>query len=81
MAGSRFRLLPCPGTYFQLADYSAISLELEEAFAHRLTTEHGVAAIPTSAFYDKPEERGIVRFCFGKKDETLDQALERLNKL
>ena len=78
MAASRFRLLPCPGTYFQLADYSAISPESEEAFARRLTTEHGVAAIPTSAFYDKPEERGIVRFCFGKKEETLDRALERL---
>lgn len=81
MAGSRFRLLPCPGTYFQLADYSAISSESEEAFARRLTTEHGVAAIPTSAFYDTPEERGIVRFCFGKKDETLDEALERLKRL
>ncbi len=81
MAASRFRLLPCPGTYFQLADYSAISSESEEAFARRLTTEHGVAAIPTSAFYDRPEERGIVRFCFGKKDETLDRALERLIQL
>ena len=81
MAASRFRLLPCPGTYFQLADYSAISSESEEAFARRLTTEHGVAAIPTSAFYDRPEERGIVRFCFGKKDETLDRALERLCRL
>jgi methionine aminotransferase len=78
MAASRFRLLPCPGTYFQLADYSAISDESEEVFARRLTTQHGVAAIPTSAFYDHPEEQGIVRFCFGKKEETLDQALQRL---
>ena len=67
--------------YQALADYSAISSESEEAFARRLTTEHGVAAIPTSAFYDRPEERGIVRFCFGKKDETLDRALERLCRL
>ena len=81
LAESRFKLLPCPGTYFQLADYSAISDESEEAFATRLTVEHGVAAIPTSAFHTRPVERCIVRFCFGKKDETLDRALERLNQI
>ncbi len=78
LATSAFRLLPCPGTYFQLADYSAISDLPEEAFARRLTTEHGVAAIPTSAFYGNAEEHRVVRFCFGKKDETLDRALEKL---
>jgi len=78
LATSAFRLLPCPGTYFQLADYSAISDLPEEAFARRLTTAHGVAAIPTSAFYGNAEEHRVVRFCFGKKDETLDRALEKL---
>jgi len=78
LAASRFRLLPCPGTYFQLVDYSAISEESEVDFARRLTVEHGVAAIPTSAFYDRPLDRQTVRFCFAKREETLDRALERL---
>ena len=81
LAGSRFRLLPCPGTYFQVVDYSAISDETEEAFARRLTVEHKVAAIPVAAFYERPVERRVVRFCFAKKDETLDLATERLRKL
>ena len=81
LAGSRFRLLPCPGTYFQVVDYSAISDETEEAFARRLTMEHKVAAIPVAAFYDRPVERRVVRFCFAKKDETLDLATERLRRL
>jgi len=81
LAGSRFRLLPCPGTYFQVVDYSAISEETEEAFARRLTVEHKVAAIPVAAFYDKPLERRVVRFCFAKKDETLDLATARLRAL
>lgn len=81
LANSRFRLLPCPGTYFQVVDYSAISGETEEAFARRLTVEVGVAAIPVSAFYDKPLEGRVVRFCFAKKDDTLDRALEKLRTL
>ena len=81
LAASRLRLLPCPGTYFQLADYSAISDQSEADFARRLTIEHGVAVIPTSAFYDRPVERRMVRFCFGKKPATLDRALERLARL
>ncbi len=81
LAGSRFRLLPSEGSYFQCVDYSAISDELEEAFCRRLTTEIGVAAIPLSAFYQGGFEQRIVRFCFAKKDETLRLALERLAAL
>ena len=81
LAASRFRLLPCAGTFFQVVDYSAISDEPEEAFARRLTIEHGVAAIPLAAFYEPPVERRVVRFCFAKKEETLDRALERLAKV
>ncbi len=81
LAGSRFRLLPSEGSYFQCVDYSAISDELEEAFCRRLTTEIGVAAIPLSAFYQGGFEQRIVRFCFAKKDETLKLALERLATL
>jgi len=81
LAGSRFRLLPSEGSYFQCVDYSAISDEPEEAFCRRLTTEVGVAAIPLSAFYAGGFEQRIVRFCFAKKDETLHLALERLAAL
>ncbi|NLD69170.1 MAG: pyridoxal phosphate-dependent aminotransferase [Limnobacter sp.] len=81
LAGTRFRLLPSEGTFFQLVDYSAISDLSEAEFSKWLTTEIGVAAIPLSAFYEKPVENGVVRFCFAKKDETLRHALERLSRL
>jgi methionine aminotransferase len=81
LSGSRFRLLPSEGSYFQCVDYSAISDEPEEAFCRRLTSEVGVAAIPLSAFYQGGFEQRIVRFCFAKKDETLGLALERLAAL
>ena len=81
LASTRFRLLPCEGTYFQMADYSAISSQDEASFAKWLTTEIGVTAIPLSAFFEDPVERRIVRFCFAKKDETLRLALDRLARL
>jgi methionine aminotransferase len=81
LAGTRFRLLPVDGTYFQCVDYSAISDMREAEFAKWLTTEIGVAAIPVSAFYDTPRESGIVRFCFAKKEATLHTALARLAAL
>ena len=78
MTGSRFRPLACRGSYFQLMDYSAITDERDADFAMRLTREYGVAAIPTSPFlYTQPPPR-VVRFCFAKKDETLERAAERL---
>jgi methionine aminotransferase len=80
-----FKLLPTPGTYFQCVDYSKISSpqsKLNEAdFCNWLTTEIGVAAIPVSAFYDTPIESSVVRFCFAKKEQTLTDALQRLEKL
>ncbi len=78
---SKLRLLPCEGTYFVLADYSAVSDEPEAAFAQRLITEFGVAAIPLSAFYSAPKESRLVRFCFAKQDETLKTGIERLGWL
>lgn len=81
LASTRLRLLPCDGTYFQCVEYSAISSMPEADFAKWLTTEVGVAAIPVSAFYNRPKESGIVRFCFAKKDETLRTALDRLAAL
>ena len=77
-AGSRFRPLPCAGTYFQLFDFSAISQERDKEVAHRLIVEHGVASIPVSAFLYKDQGGPVLRFCFAKKDETLRAAAERL---
>jgi methionine aminotransferase len=81
LAGSRFELLPSNGTYFQCVRYGAISDLPEAEFARWLTVEAKVAAIPVSAFYSRPTESGIVRFCFAKKDETLEKALETLSRL
>jgi methionine aminotransferase len=75
---SRFKLLSSEGTYFQGVDYSEISDMSELDFAKWLTSEIGVAAIPVSAFYQQPKDSGIVRFCFAKKEETLQTAINRL---
>jgi methionine aminotransferase len=81
LANTRFRLLPCEGTYFQCVDYSAISDLPEAEFSKWLTTEIGVAAIPVSAFYHEPHESGVVRFCFAKREATLKEALDRLARI
>jgi len=80
LADSRFTFTPAPGTYFQLADYSAIRPDLDDvAMAEWLTREHGVAAIPVSVFYQSaPRDVRLVRFCFAKREETLRQAAEKL---
>ena len=81
IAGSRFRPLPCQGTFFQMADYSAITSERDADFAMRLLTEHGVASIPPSSFLYGVDPGPILRFCFAKRDETLERAAERLLKV
>jgi methionine transaminase len=82
---TRFRLLPSQGSYFQCVDISGLAVperKLGEAeFCKWLTTEVGVAAIPLSAFYGDGFDQGVIRFCFAKKDETLQAALERLARL
>ena len=78
LAGSRFKLLPVEGAYFQLADYSAISDQDDQSFARRLIVEHGIAGIPVSAFYDAPPDHRLIRFCFAKNTETLDAAAAKL---
>jgi methionine aminotransferase len=79
MAATRFRLTPSRGTYFQLADYGAISDAPDTEFARWLTTEHGVAVIPISVFYEAPPQGArLVRFCFAKERATLEAAAERL---
>jgi len=81
LAGTRFRLLPSEGSYFQVVDYTAISSLSEADFCQWLTTEIGVAAIPLSAFYDDGRNQGLARFCYAKKDDTLQAALARLARL
>ena len=81
LAKTRLRLLPCQGSYFQCVDYSAVSDLPEEGFCRWLTTEVGVAAIPLAAFYSGGFEQKLARFCFAKKDETLNSALDRLARL
>ena len=78
LEGSRFRPVPCRGTYFQLLDYSAISAERDTELARRLLVEHGVASIPTSAFLYRDAHPPVLRFCFAKRDDTLARAAERL---
>ncbi len=78
MRESAFTLKPSAGTYFQLADYRALSDMDDRSFCNFLTREIGVAAIPVSAFYENPPDHRIVRFCFAKSDDTLVEAVEKL---
>ncbi len=78
MDKSQFKMTPTPGTYFQLADYSAISDLDDVNFAAHLTQVVGVAAIPISVFYNSPPNQKVVRFCFAKSDDTLKLAAEKL---
>lgn len=79
---TRFRPLPSQGTFFLLADYSQVSDQNETDFAKWLTVNHGVTAIPLSAFYQDPSAKesnhSLIRLCFAKENQTLDQAIERL---
>ena len=75
---SRFKPLPCVGSYFQLLDYSAISNLKDTEYAIKLTKENGVASIPVSVFYNVPVDNKLLRFCFAKDNSTLEKAAERL---
>ena len=81
MKQTRFKALPSYGSYFQLYSYTEIADTTEKEFAINLTKEFGVATIPVSAFYRVEKNNQVLRFCFSKKEETLDAAVERLRKL
>jgi methionine aminotransferase len=81
LKNSRFELLPCEGTYFQLGSYVNVSDESDVDFAKRLVIEHGVATIPLSVFNANGDDRKILRFCFAKDDKTIQQATEKLCKI
>lgn len=81
MASTRFTALPSYGSFFQLYQYDRISDEPDKEFVLRITKEFGVAAIPVSVFYQDGRDDRVVRFCFAKKEETLERAAERLIKI
>jgi N-succinyldiaminopimelate aminotransferase len=77
-----FPVIPCQGTYFLNVDLAPLGLnETDEAFCRRLVVEHKVAAIPVSALYEDDPVTSVVRFCFAKRDATIDAALERLSNV
>ena len=87
MGNSSFRFIPTAGTYFQLLDYSAISDKDDESFAMEVIIKHGVASIPLSPFYQSRGDRhpgsypGLLRFCFAKTNDILEQAAEKLCRI
>lgn len=81
MQQTKLRPLPTHGSYFQVYSYAGLSDESEKDFAIRVTEECGVASIPVSAFYQGEVNNSVLRFCFSKKNETLESAVERLMKL
>lgn len=78
---TRFKIIPAHGSYFQCLDYSELSSEKDTDFAIRLTKEFGIASVPVSAFYKNGSDQKILRFCFAKKEETLNRAAERLQEI
>ncbi len=81
MGATRFSALTSHGSYFQIYRYDRISDEADTDFAIRITKAHGVAAIPVSVFYKSGKDDKVLRFCFAKKKETLEAAVERLKKV
>ncbi len=81
LSGSKFRLTPAKGTYFQLLDYSNISDMNDMEFSLHLTKEKGVAVIPLSPFCKDGSNEKLIRICFAKRDEVLQDAAEKLKQL
>lgn len=81
ISASRFNIIPCRGTYFQLLDYKKISNENERDFAIRVTREFGVASVPVSPFYHDGQDNKVLRFCFAKTEETLEKAAQILCRI
>lgn len=81
MSDTKFTAMPSYGSYFQCYQYNRISDEADKDLCIRMTKEYGVAAIPLSAFYHSGTDNHVIRFCFAKKDETLERAVERLRKI
>jgi methionine aminotransferase len=81
ITASRFEILPCSGTYFQLLHYGDMSELGDEAYAEYLTKEHKIASVPISVFYLSKRDEHVLRFCFAKEDKTILKAAEILCKI
>lgn len=81
LKNSRFELLDCQGSYFQVAKYNEISNKSDVEFAKEMTTKHGVAVIPISGFNKDKHDDHLIRFCFAKEEDTLIKAAEKLCKI
>ncbi len=79
--GSKFKILPCFGSYFQLLGFQKITQEKDIDLAKRLTKDYKIASIPVSSFYHKQMDNHVLRFCFAKSNETLEKAAEKLLQL
>lgn len=81
LQNSRFELLPAEGSYFQVANFRQISNLSDLDFCRELTIKHGVAAIPLSVFNADGKDQGLIRFCYAKTNETLQEAIDKLCKI
>ncbi|MES2826812.1 MAG: methionine aminotransferase [Bacteroidota bacterium] len=81
LAETKFKLLPCSGSYFQCVTYEGITDIPDNDMAVKLVQEYGVASIPVSAFYTRKTDFKVLRFCFAKQEKTLEEAVKRLMKL
>jgi methionine aminotransferase len=81
MRSTKFKLLKSSGSFFICGKYEDISDEADTEFSIRITKEYGVTTIPVSVFYRSHTDNKVVRFCFAKKEETLEAAVERLSKI
>jgi methionine aminotransferase len=79
--GSSFEPMPCHGSYFQSLSYKNISSLPDRQMAEELTVKHKVASVPVSVFYNDKTDNKLLRFCFAKSEQTLDQAMEILRKI
>ena len=81
MKATKFDLMPSHGSYFITAKYNRISDESDVEFCKRMTKEQGVTAIPVSAFYSNHIDDRVIRFCFAKKESTLEEAVKRMARI
>ena len=78
MKTTPFKCIPSHGSYFECYSYGHFSKEKDKDLAIRLTKDYGIATIPVSAFYKNGEDNHVLRFCFAKKEETLEKAVAKL---
>jgi methionine aminotransferase len=81
LLNTKFKLLPCKGSYFQCVSYAHLNNDSDIEMAKKMITDYGVATIPLSAFYTKKTDNKVLRLCFAKEEQTLQQAVEKLTKI